>query len=172
MASEIGVQTIQHTNGTDAMTIDSSGRVNQPALPAFFALGTASGYQACATSNTVITEWSTSGTGYFSHGGLTHSSGVVTVPIAGIYEVTGSVLTETDNAEYCILMIYQNSDRIALCQMYNQSAGGQIENTATVHAFANCAAGDEITLRQQGGTTSTRWYNNGTYGTFGVRLVG
>ena len=27
MASEIGVQTIQHTNGTDAMTIDSSGRV-------------------------------------------------------------------------------------------------------------------------------------------------
>ena len=33
MASEIGVQTIQHTNGTDAMTIDSSGRVNpQPVL--------------------------------------------------------------------------------------------------------------------------------------------
>ena len=35
MASEIGVQTIQHTNGTDAMTIDSSGRVFQPAKPAF-----------------------------------------------------------------------------------------------------------------------------------------
>ena len=30
MASEIGVQTIQHTNGTDAMTIDSSGRVLTP----------------------------------------------------------------------------------------------------------------------------------------------
>ena len=28
MASELGVQTIQHTNGTDAMTIDSSGVVN------------------------------------------------------------------------------------------------------------------------------------------------
>ena len=35
MASEIGVQTIQHTNGTDAMTIDSSGRVSQPTKPAF-----------------------------------------------------------------------------------------------------------------------------------------
>ena len=33
MASEIGVQTIQHTNGTDAMTIDSSGRVQLPAIP-------------------------------------------------------------------------------------------------------------------------------------------
>ena len=33
MASEIGVQTIQQTTGTDAMTIDSSGRINQPAKP-------------------------------------------------------------------------------------------------------------------------------------------
>lgn len=29
MASELGVQTIQHTNGTDALTIDSSGRIIQ-----------------------------------------------------------------------------------------------------------------------------------------------
>ena len=35
MASELGVQTIQHTNGTDAMTIDSSGRVLTPARPLF-----------------------------------------------------------------------------------------------------------------------------------------
>ncbi len=35
MASELGVQTIQHTNGTDAMTIDSSGRVLTPANPKF-----------------------------------------------------------------------------------------------------------------------------------------
>ena len=30
---ELGVQTIQHTNGTDAMTIDSSGRILTPARP-------------------------------------------------------------------------------------------------------------------------------------------
>ena len=35
MASELGVQTIQHTNGTDAMTIDSGGRVLAPANPKF-----------------------------------------------------------------------------------------------------------------------------------------
>ena len=35
MASELGVQTIQHTNGTDAMTIDSSGYVIAPARPLF-----------------------------------------------------------------------------------------------------------------------------------------
>ena len=30
MASELGVQTIQHTNGTDAVTIDSSGNIALP----------------------------------------------------------------------------------------------------------------------------------------------
>ena len=39
MASELGVQTIQHTNGTDAMTIDSGGRVLTPQRPAFYAYG-------------------------------------------------------------------------------------------------------------------------------------
>ena len=30
MASELGVQTIQHTNGTDALTVDSSGNLTAP----------------------------------------------------------------------------------------------------------------------------------------------
>ena len=35
MASIIGVETLQHTNGTTAATIDSSGRVSTPARPSF-----------------------------------------------------------------------------------------------------------------------------------------
>ena len=35
MASIIGVQELQHTNGTSAMTIDSSGRVTMPVVPAW-----------------------------------------------------------------------------------------------------------------------------------------
>ena len=37
MASIIGVETLQHTNGTTAATIDSSGRILQPANPKFSA---------------------------------------------------------------------------------------------------------------------------------------
>ena len=39
MSSTIGVQNIAHTNGTNAMTVDSSGRVLQPTKPAFMARG-------------------------------------------------------------------------------------------------------------------------------------
>ena len=51
MASEIGVQTIQHTNGTDAITIDSGGRVKQPTLPRFSARD---GAQQTATGPAVV----------------------------------------------------------------------------------------------------------------------
>ena len=42
MASELGVQTIQHTNGTDAITIDSSGNIALPQIGsnAFYRSGT------------------------------------------------------------------------------------------------------------------------------------
>ena len=37
MASVLKVNELQHTGGTSALTVDSSGRVNQPALPALLA---------------------------------------------------------------------------------------------------------------------------------------
>ena len=53
MASELGVQTLQHTNGTDAMTIDSTGRVLTQQRPAFHAWQT--GWTRPAVSTLHIT---------------------------------------------------------------------------------------------------------------------
>ena len=60
MASEIGVQKIQHTNGTDAMTIDSNGVVTRPVVPAWRATAihddrTAAGAKAVTWSTTTDT---------------------------------------------------------------------------------------------------------------------
>ena len=173
MASTLKVNTIQHTGGTTGLAIDSSGRVTQPTIPVFFAHGSESGYKAAATTNTKISGWDGGGGLRIVQGGMTYSSGTVTVPVAGIYEVTGSILTETDNGEYMLLMIYANgSTRVSLNQQYNVSAGGQIGNTAQTHAYVNLAANNTIELHQQAAATTARWYNNGSYGTFGVRLIG
>jgi hypothetical protein len=172
MASILKVNEIQHTGGTTALTIDSSGRLNKPAQPIFFANGSEAGYQAATTSNSKIAGWEGGGGLIILQGGLSYSSGTITVPIDGIYEVTGSILTETDNGEYMLLMIYKNGTRVSLSQQYNATSSGQIGNTTTTHAFVNCVANDTIELHQQGSTTSVRWYNNGSYGTFGVRLIG
>ena len=55
MSSKLGVQNIAHTNGTNAMTIDSSGRVLQPTKPAFMARGFGSLHTASSLTVNSIT---------------------------------------------------------------------------------------------------------------------
>ena len=85
MASEIGVQTIQHTNGTDAMTIDSSGRVLTPARPSFFvyrATGDSSDLDySGVTAVTFDTKQHDIGNGYDL------SADKYTVPVSGVYQL-------------------------------------------------------------------------------------
>jgi len=54
MASELGVQTIQHTNGTDALTIDSSGNValSQVGSGDFYREGTFTPFFSSASATT------------------------------------------------------------------------------------------------------------------------
>ena len=68
MASELGVQTIQHTNGTDAMTIDSSGRVAMSNKPGFLAAGQVNSWKTLVTP----TQW------YSLVGGTTDTNGETT----------------------------------------------------------------------------------------------
>jgi hypothetical protein len=55
MASELGVQTIQHTNGTDAITIGSTGIISQPNLPVFRVDKTADQTSIADNTETVVT---------------------------------------------------------------------------------------------------------------------
>jgi len=111
MASILKVNEIQHTGGTTAATIDSSGRILTPARPLFMAPGNASGYQNTSASNTIISDWNTSdSTISIMQGGMSFGSSGVTVPIAGIYEVFSSVIFKVENAEYGLLMIYKGND--------------------------------------------------------------
>jgi len=77
MASELGVQTIQHTNGTDAMTINSSGVVNFNNAPTGFTTGFT--FPAAQTLNGVSSRTFTgipSGTNIIKYGVWRHSGSV------------------------------------------------------------------------------------------------
>lgn len=98
MASTLKVNTIQHTGGTTGMTIDSSGRVFRPVLPAWRLQ--LAGTQNISANSAVVT-WDNSGTaGCFIQGGCTLSSGVVTVPVAGVYQINTSVRKQNINGTY------------------------------------------------------------------------
>ena len=113
MASTLKVNTIQHTGGTTGMTIDSAGRVFQPAKPAWrIGRGTSFTVTNGQDSNTVIDFDLTSDTTrrFFTQGGITVSSGVVTVPVSGIYHVGSTVRFDAIGAGYTLLQIRINND--------------------------------------------------------------
>ena len=75
MASELGVQTIQHTNGTDALTIDSSGNVSltQVSTGDFYREGTWTPTYTGNTTDPTVTYTVQIGN-YIRIGNLVHAS--------------------------------------------------------------------------------------------------
>ena len=78
--STLKVGTIQdHANGNNAITIDSSGRVFKPQIPFISMLRNA---DADYTVGSTITDFRVE-----ESRGITHSNGVMTVPVAGLYYI-------------------------------------------------------------------------------------
>jgi len=92
MTSVLKVDNIQNSSGTNALSIDSSGRILTPARPAFAARTSAT---TGATSTVKF------GTEIFDHGGNYDTTNYrFTAPIAGLYFFEVHVLTERSTAIY------------------------------------------------------------------------
>lgn len=139
MASELGVQTIQHTNGTDAMTIDSSGRVNTPARPAFYAYAddgwiglTNATYATAALNHT-----------QFNIGSCYDVSNYKFVaPVAGIYSFSSGAYFDS-SVKTRIRLIDASSTELAW-SILDQDATG-ISNK--MHSIIQLSATDEVTFQ-------------------------
>lgn len=93
MASILKVGEIQDpTNSNSALTIDSTGRVKTPARPFIQLLRNAN---ATYANNATITDWRVN-----DSRGITISSGVMTVPVAGLYQIGIHVITSSTAGIY------------------------------------------------------------------------
>ena len=113
MSSVLKVDAIQNTAGTSALTIDSSGRVNRGVIPAWRVGRTADATISSGHATTTVIDYNeTSNTNrnLFIQGGCTISSGVVTVPIAGLYHVETSNRFDDIGSGYIVVRIMKNND--------------------------------------------------------------
>ena len=150
MASTLKVNTIQgasnttttvKTNGgTDALTIDTSGRILQPAKPAFRAHKSST--QTASGSNELIT-WNTTEINQ----GNCFGSNVFTAPIAGIYV-------------FSIVALTPNNSSIEDFKFMNQKSGGSLTNLVN---FRNANASGHETM---GGTMIHNMDANETVGVY------
>ena len=154
MASTLKVNTIAHSGGTNAMTIDSTGRVLLPQLPI-----------ACVTLTTSNTQdgtlpYSTTNADMLfdkvtrNRGSVYNASnGRFTAPITGLYRFKYTFLADDDSsANVTYFHVYKNGTAYqeAGGASYTQ-AGATTYSVATNETLVNLNATDYLTLRLQGG---------------------
>ena len=169
MASIIGVETLQHTNGTTAATIDSSGRIKQPAKPMFAAKGKTSGAGYVTTSPMVFPNED------FDVGGMyDDSTGVVTIPVDGKYRVDVMVYCRVDSGEDMYPRLQVSTDggsnwsHETYSYIYN-NAGTQIHDTRSINAILDLNANDQVRIIRGG---SGDYYDGSQEHRFAMELVG
>tara|TARA_B100000927_G_scaffold86708_1_gene69902 strand:+ start:514 stop:1017 length:504 start_codon:yes stop_codon:yes gene_type:complete len=167
MASELGVQTIQHTNGTDAITIDSSGHVLTPARPVWSAGRT--GTAAQTTQNAYITcPWNTA---IINDGNFNTSTYAYTTPVAGLYHINYNMRIDHANSGiYIITNIAFDGTVATNAQAYVIESNEGPHHSMTYSGIFELAANVAITnLVYVGGDTS---WDFEAYGQFSGYLVG
>lgn len=147
MASELGVQTIQHTNGTDALVVGSDGSVEAQGLltsrgldhiPSFSARGAGGGVSATTKLRYEDSE-----------AGVTHNIGShynytnkeFTCPVDGLYLFTYSVFTNNSAAGSVQLSV--NDDYVENYPTV-QTGASLGYTTLSAQGVLNLSAGDTV----------------------------
>mgnify|MGYP001415859401 CR=1 FL=1 len=115
--STLGIENIEHTNGTRAMTVDASGRIFQPAKPIMSVRGrnTNTGNSAVYANFQEVTSWSV--TDVNIGGGL--SNGRFVAPVTGNYSLeVWSQRGDTTNYRNVTLAVYDGSSYTLLINVY------------------------------------------------------
>ena len=166
MASKIGVETISHTNGTTAATIDSSGRITKSNQPRFYGKKSA---------DVVLTRGAytkvTGMTGNSIDVGNNFDGTEFVAPVAGDYYFSGSCWVDYNNAgidgETTEMEIRKNGTAISVARFRNHTTRDIDDIILKTDVIVTLAATDTIQLwisaADNNGGNAKLIGGNGTY---------
>ena len=181
MASILNVDKIR-ANGstTDALTIDSSGRVQMPVLPHVFFQGgkedntSVGNNENFGSTNDGQAAFKTDGTGLSStQGGISYNSatGAFTVPVSGVYHLYCQVYLNQDGATCRISGAVNGTNRFMGHGGYGAGGGPDNRGTHAAEAVIKLNANDTVSFSNNSG--GTRTFYEGTNHHYGyIYLVG
>jgi len=152
------------TGTTDAIEIDSSGRVLTPARPIF----SATTYSADGSVHEAITaiQW---GNVLVNQGGaFNNTTGIWTCPVDGIYSVHINLNRKSTTTNWMSAYIYQNTT--VRGQSWSRNNTDFEYDNAVVSLFLNCSANDEIVCGYNDSYSGPA--TSGTYNQIAISLVG
>ena len=162
MASILKVDTIQHTNGTEALTIDTSGRIKQPQIPA-----ACFHYQGGNLAGANIIPLNTQSV---LQGGMTMSSNAITMPVTGLYHIGWYHLNNLSTS-YAVIIIRINGEaagNILLHGNQTQYKPANGNNTFSYNTIASLSASDTVDFYLSQGQI----HGNADYNSMHVYLLG
>lgn len=141
---------IEHPNGTDALTIDASGRVFRSVIPSWRVKLTSAQQVTQNSTHTVAGFDRTSGAKCHIQDGITlGSDGKVTVPIAGLYQANAVMRVDSVSGQYVEMQICHETTGGTITEMgYTISGvpGSNYEN-ATNSVTVKCEANEKLFVR-------------------------
>jgi len=147
--STLKVQEIQHTGGTTAQTIDSTGRILTPARPSFYVHGAGSWKDH---GDSVVTYFKTSNQAVstkFNVGShYDASTGQFTVPISGLYHFDCTLYCNETGDAATYANLYKNG--VALhgnWHYYNNPDTAYPDNTLSFSVTAELSASDYLEIK-------------------------
>jgi len=166
-----GINTVKRDASTTAMTIDSNGVVTRNTLPAWMIQLT--GDQNFTTADTwnTITDMTDNATNSFIQGGITLSSGVITVPVAGAYHVSFQSRVDVVGTGYVWVMISINNSDLTQVQFTNLNGGpNSAYHTLPCSGVYNLSANDNLRCKIY--TSSDTSYHTAQQTHFSGFLIG
>ena len=147
MASTLKVDTIAHTGGTSALTVDSTGRLTRNVIPYIYLRGNDASEVTQSGTTTTWTAWNTDA----AVGGMTwnSSNGRITVPVTGMYQIAAKFYLWIDNATNHSIIIQKNGVSLQEYQtdFVGIGAGGRTDHTVTISEILQLTAGDYINFQ-------------------------
>lgn len=164
MTSILKVTEIQDpTNSNTALSIDSTGRITQPAKPAFIASLKSS--LSDATSGVVIFDTVVKQTG----SGYSTSTGEFTAPVTGFYQFGHSLLLQNvASSDDSIHLRYRTNgnDSDEKVYLFNRTDGSTANGTFGTGGYLN-VTGSVLLHLESGDTADLYWTANGAIGVHG-----
>ena len=171
MASTLKVNEIQHTGGTAGMTIDSAGRVFRPVIPAWNV--SLNSNQTHSSNSSFVVNWDkTSGNSNFIQGGCTISSGAITVPVAGLYQVSANIRFNNVSANYIELYLRIGASTSPPAMYAIEGNPYEPYHTVVVSGVLKLNANNTLDTLVYGGGDTSHQVSSGNLSTFSGVMIG
>jgi hypothetical protein len=149
-ATTLRATTIQHTNGTNALTVDTAGRVNFGNKPLVHVCRNLTGAWENFGNTPVIYIYNAAITNVGSH--YNTSTGFFTCPVAGYYRMTTAALFGSQNSN-AYQYHYKNSAGISGNISAHCNGGGGAYWTTGYTTIVQCAVNDTLAVYAASGSS-------------------